>query len=281
MLALGYPQIEAAFVGAALVSTSVGITAEVLRKRGLLEKRASHVILAAAVIDDILGLIVLAAVSSSAHGHFHGTDVAVTATLASLFVIVLAKWGAPTARRAIPALEARLHASDAQFHVAIVMLFTLSVLALRTGVAAIVGAFLAGMSLSKNVGERSQTLVNGAAELLVPFFLVGVGLKLDLSVFRDPNTLWLAVTMVAVAVVAKLAGCGLAALRLGWRDAARVGAGMLPHGEVGMVVAQLGLATGVVSKNIYAVVVFTAVATTLVAPSLLSVAYRQSELPGV
>ena len=101
----GYPQVEAIFVGAALVATSVGITAQVLSARQQLHERASQIILAAAVIDDVMGLIVLAVVSNLARGDLKVADVALTAVLPVVFMIVLARWGSHTAKRAVPALE--------------------------------------------------------------------------------------------------------------------------------------------------------------------------------
>ena len=278
--AWGFGHIESIFVGAALVATSVGITAQVLSAKKKLHEVSSQIILAAAVIDDVLGLIVLAAVSSMARGQVKVLDIVLTATLPIIFMIVMAKWGSHTVSRAVPALQQRLRASEAQFHLAIVLLFGLSVMALYTGVAAIVGAFLAGMSLGESAGHRVHTLVHGTAELLVPFFLVGIGLHIDLSVFRDGATILLTLVILAAAVVSKLIGCGAGALRLGLRNALKVGFGMVPRGEVGMVVAQLGLAMGAISQRVYGIVVFTALATTVVAPPLLALAYRQNPPSG-
>ena len=111
-------------------------------------------------------------------------------------------------------------------------------------------------------------------ELLVPFFLVGIGLHFDLAVFTNPSVLALALVVFVAAVVSKFVGCGLGALPLGWSDAMRVGVGMVPRGEVGMVVAQIGLGFGVIAPSIYSVVVFMSVATTIVAPPLLRIAFR-------
>lgn len=276
----GYPQIESIFVGAALVATSVGITAQVLSSKGKLHERSSRIILAAAVIDDVLGLIVLAVVSNVARGQFRAADITLTAVLPIVFMIVMAKWGSRTVGHAMPALQARLRASEAQFHLSVVLLFALSVLALYTGVAAIVGAFLAGMSLGESVSKRVHTLVHGTTELLVPFFLVGIGLQIDVAVFRNPATVLLTAIVLLAAVVSKLIGCGAGAWRLGLRDATKIGFGMVPRGEVGMVVAQLGLGIGAISQTVYGVVVFTALATTLIAPPLLAFAYRGTSVTG-
>ena len=145
--------------------------------------------------------------------------------------------------------------------------------------AAIVGAFLAGMALADGVGQRVRDLAHGTTELLVPFFLAGIGLHVDLSAFRSPSMITLAAVILLAALVSKFIGCGLGAWPLGRADAIRIGVGMVPRGEVGMVVAQIGLAMGVIARDIYGVVVFMAVATTIVAPPLLKLAYRGAEHP--
>ena len=273
MLVWGYPQVESIFVGAAMVATSVGITAQVLAAKGLLHLASSKIILGAAVIDDILGLIVLALVSSMARGSINFVEIGITAVLAIGFTILMATWGTRAANRFFGAAGDRLRAGEGQFNLALVLLFGLSVLAIYAGVAAIIGAFLAGMALAESVNHRVHDLAHGITELLVPFFLAGIGLHMDLTVFSDTRTLVLAIVILIAAVLSKLVGCGLGAYKLGRVDMFRIGVGMVPRGEVGMVVAQLGLAMGVIEKPVYAVVVFMAVATTIVAPPLLKIAF--------
>ena len=166
-----------------MVATSVGITAQVLAARGLLDMRASRIILAAAVIDDVLGLIVLALVSGMAKGAVNYLDIALTAALALGFTAFVAQFGTRTVRRIMPRMRARLRIAEGEFALAMTLLFALSLLAVYAGVAAIVGAFLAGMALSETAERRVTDLTNGVAELLVPFFLVGIGLHFDLSAF--------------------------------------------------------------------------------------------------
>ena len=270
----GEPRLESIFTGAAMVATSVGITAQVLAARGLLATRAARVILAAAVVDDVLGLIVLAMVSGMAKGAVNYLDIALTAALAIGFTAFIAKFGSRTARRVIPRVRSRMRLAEAEFALAMTLLFALSVLAVYAGVAAIVGAFLAGMALSETSEGRVADLTNGVAELLVPFFLVGIGLHFDVSAFASSGTLALAGAVLLAAVVSKFVACGLAAMRMGRADAIRVGAGMVPRGEVGMVVAQIGLNMGVMKESIYAIIVFMSVTTTLIAPPLLKLAFR-------
>jgi Kef-type K+ transport system membrane component KefB len=270
----GAPTVESIFVGAAMIATSVGITARILSEKGLLHHSASQVILAAAVFDDVLGLVVLAVVSSLARGSINFIELSLTAVAAIAFTLVVAKWGTRVVGRVVPHLQRQLRAGEVEFNLAMVALFGLALLATYAGVAAIIGAFLAGMALSESLQERIRDLVQGVSELLIPFFLVGIGLQMNLSVFSDRGTLLLTGVIVFAAVISKLIGCGLGAVRMGWSNALRVGTGMVPRGEVGMVVAQIGYGLGVIPARIYGVVVFMAVATTLIAPPMLSRAYR-------
>jgi Kef-type K+ transport system membrane component KefB len=276
--AWGSAPMEAAFVATALAATSVGITASALSARGLLHHAASKVILAAAVIDDVLGLIVLAVVSGMARGRINVLEVALVAGLAATFTLVVAKWGAVTADRILPHFRSRARAEEAEFHIALVLLFALSALALYAGVAAIVGAFLAGLALSETADSRVRDLTRGVSELLVPFFLVGIGLRLDLSLFRSKSVIGLAVLILVMVIVTKLVGCGLGALSLGWSNALKIGLGMVPRGEVTMVIAQMGLSLMVIRPEMYGIVVFMAVASALLTPLLLKIAFRAPAL---
>lgn len=269
----GSRTIEAVFVGTALVATSVGITAQVLAARGLLKEKASQMILAAAVVDDVLGLLVLAAVSGSAAGEFDWRKLLLTSGLAVGFVLAALFWGAPMMKRVGPVLDRKMRAAESQLTVAMVALFALSVLAEFAGVAAIVGAFLAGMILAESASEKIRDVAHGTTELLVPFFLVSIGLQVDLHAFSDPRLVWVTVALTVAAVVSKIAGCGLAALPMGKKDAWRIGVGMVPRGEVGMIVAQMGLAAGALGRPAFAAVVMMAAATTMVAPPLIKMAF--------
>lgn len=271
----GETRIESIFVGAALVATSVGITAQVLAAKGLLQERASKIILGAAIIDDILGLLVLALVSSVAKGSVNVLELGLTAFFAIGFTLVVLKWGTAAMGRILPRLNQQLRAGEAQFGAAVVLMFGLSVLSVYAGVAAIIGAFFAGMMLADSVEHRVHDLTQGVTEFLVPFFLAGIGLHFNVNSFSSWRTVWLTGLIVLVAVLSKLMACGFASLPLGRRTALRVGVGMIPRGEVGMVVAQIGLSLGVIAQNIYDTVVFMAIATTLIAPPLLNYAFKE------
>ena len=273
----GELQLESIFTGAAMVATSVGITAQVLASRGLLGYRAARVILAAAVVDDVLGLIVLALVSGLAKGVVNYLELGLSAALAFAFVLLIARFGTPTLRRVMPHMESRMRMSEAGFALAMTLLFALSLLAVYAGVAAIIGAFLAGMALSETAEGRVSNLTVGVSELLTPFFLAGIGLNFDLSPFGSGFTLLLAAVILLAAVVSKFVACGLGAMAMGRRDAVRVGVGMIPRGEVGMVVAQIGLNMGVLSASVYGIIVLMSVGTTLIAPPLLKLAFGAPE----
>ena len=268
----GAPTVEGVFIGAAMVATSVGITARVLAAKGLLQTRVSQIILGAAVIDDILGLMVLSVVSSLAEGGLHVGEVATTAVLSVVFTAVMLAVGPPVATRALPAAR-KLRIGNPYVIVALAVCLGLSWLATKLNVAPIIGAFLAGMALSEAGDEDLHHEVGSVMEFLLPFFLAGIGMQLDLSVFGDRGVVLLAAAITALAVVTKFVGCGAASASLGMRSAAQIGMGMVPRGEVGIIVAQIGLGLGVLSPAIYGVVVAMAVATTLVAPPLLTLMF--------
>ncbi len=273
----GVSNIEALFVGTAMVATSVGITARTLASLGQLGSQSARIILGAAVIDDVLGLLVLAAVSSAAQGTVDVGALSLSALLALAFIAFMALLAAPALTRAAPH-ALRLRVGNAEFALAISLCLGVAAAAVKIGVAAIIGAFLAGMALAEAAEKRHDlhAQVKGATELLVPFFLVNIGLQLDLSVFADRRTLLLAAALIAVAVITKLIGCGLGALRLGRRGALQVGVGMIPRGEVGIVVAQIGLAMGVIDNRLFGAVLVMACATTIIAPPLLRPLYART-----
>jgi Kef-type K+ transport system membrane component KefB len=122
--------------------------------------------------------------------------------------------------------------------------------------------------------QRVRDLAHGVTELLVPFFLAGIGMRLDVRAFNSWPVVWLSLAILAAAVASKMLGCGLGAWALPKAERLKVGAGMVPRGEVGMVVAKIGFSLGVITAAIYGVVVLMAVATTVAAPPLLNLAFR-------
>lgn len=274
MKAWGSTSVESLFVGTALVATSVGITARVLSAMGLLDAPTARIILGAAVIDDILGLLVLAIVSSMAAGAVNYVEILTTAALAIGFTVFVTLVAAPVVTRVAPKADL-LRSEHAMFILGLILCLGLSVAAAFIGVAAIIGSFLAGMALAEASEDHPimHRQISGVTEFLVPFFLVNIGMQLTLEVFRSPSVIVLCVLVTLVAVATKLFGCGLGAINLGAKRAAQVGMGMVPRGEVGIIVAQIGLSLAVIGPELYGVVLFMAVATTLIAPPFLKILY--------
>jgi len=269
MRAWGRPNIEAIFVGAAMVATSVGITARVLGQMGLLSAESSRIILGAAVIDDVLGLLILAVVSSLAKGDVNYTQIGMTAALAIGFTLIIALVGARAVNRIRPKIE-KLKVGQAHLVFGLSLCLGLAMAASIIGVAAIIGAFLAGMALSESAeGTDMPHQAEAVTEFLLPFFLANIGMKLKLDVFLTAEVILLAAMVTLLAVLSKFIGCGLGAISLGRKKAMQIGMGMVPRGEVGIVVAQIGLGLHAVSDAAYGVVLFMAVATTLIAPPFI------------
>lgn len=270
----GKSQLESFFLGTALTATSVGITAQVLAAKGLLHRTASRIILAAAIIDDILALLLLGVVASMAKGRLDILQLSLTTAMAVLFVVLIVRWGQKTVSHVVGKLEGNLRVGEAQFALAMILMFALAALAVKVGVAAIIGAFLAGMALADAVPKRVHDLAHGVTELLVPFFLVDIGLHFQIGVFQDWMSWKLALLVVPIAVLSKMFGCGLGAMGHGRAIAIRVGIGMIPRGEFCMVVAQIGLALGAITAQTFAVIVFMAIVAAMLAPPLLKLAFR-------
>ncbi|HTE90284.1 MAG TPA: cation:proton antiporter [Terriglobales bacterium] len=260
---------EAVFVGAAMVATSVGITARVLSDLRVLATRTAKIIMGAAVFDDILGMVLLAVVAGLASGNglgwLHlGVLTAEAATFA-LFMIFIAP---RIVRRMQPRVE-HLSTQNASLVVALALCLFLSWLAAKIGMAAIIGAFFAGLMFADYAPEWNLIpRVGGITEFLAPYFFFTIGSRLNPQLFTN-KVLDAAIIVSLLAIVSKVAGCGLPLLREGRATVLRVGFGMMPRGEVALIVALVGLQSQIVTPTIYAIVVFMTGITTLLAPPIL------------
>ncbi|MGH9819891.1 MAG: cation:proton antiporter, partial [Pyrinomonadaceae bacterium] len=255
-----------------------GITARVLGGMGLLDTQTARVILGAAVIDDILGLIILSLVSAVSQGSVSYIGLAKTAGAAILFTVFVALVGSKIITKLAPSIE-KLRLDKPFFNLGLILCLGLSVASIYVGVAAIIGAFLAGMALAESTEDnhKMHKLTSGATEFLVPFFLVNIGMQLNLDVFRETSVIMLAVVMTLVAVVTKFVGCGIGAWGMSRREMAQIGMGMVPRGEVGIVIAQIGLGLGVIEQSFFGAVLFMAVATTLIAPPFIKILFAEDK----
>ena len=273
------------FLGAILTATSVGITARVLKDLGKLSLRESRIILGAAVIDDIVGLVILAVVSgvivaADAGGASLSTlGVAWIIGKALLFLVgalLVGQWLSPRLFH----LASKLSGDHLLLTTSLVFLFGLSFLANKIGLATIVGAFAAGLVLDelhyaelKQREQRSlEELLRPLAGFLVPIFFVHMGYKVDLAHFARPEILGLAAALTAAAIIGKQL-CSLGVLERGL-DRLSVGFGMIPRGEVGLIFASIGMGLVVAGEQIvgeatYGAVVIMVILTTLMTPPLL------------
>jgi Kef-type K+ transport system membrane component KefB len=274
MMLRHHPAHEATFIAAAMVATSVGITARVLDDLGVMQTRAAKIILGAAVFDDILGMVLLAVLISMVSSEsIAWIQLTVLLVEAVGFALVMIFFAPRVIQRMRPGLE-RMETHNAPLILALAICLGLSVVAEKIGMAAIIGAFFAGLAFAEYAPEWNLVpRVSAINEFLAPFFFFIMGAKLNLGVFTRYVVLS-AVVVSLLAIVSKLLGCGLPVLKDGWDTAAKVGVGMTPRGEVGLIVALIGLQMKMISEAAYGIVIFMTAATTLFAPITLRYLYR-------
>lgn len=283
------PRLVHIFIGATLCATSVGITARVFKDLGKLATRPARIILGAAVIDDVLGLIILAVVAGAIKATASGVALSVTAVgiiagkaLAFLIgSIVVGHFVVPRLLRG----AGRLKSEGVLLTLAVAFCLFLSWVSAKVGLAPIVGAFAAGLVLdevhykpahARNERELEE-LLQPVSLVLVPIFFVLMGMKVDLRLFARVDLLGFAVTLTLAAIVGKQV-CSLGVLERGTNRLA-IGLGMIPRGEVGLIFAgigatlmlpnALGVSTPVINSSTFGAVVIMVIVTTLVTPPLL------------
>ncbi len=275
-LAPSYLSPEALFVGAALTATSVGVTARVLADAGRLDTPEGITILGAAVFDDVIGILVLAIVVAIAGGGaMSAVEVGLIGGKALGAYIILTAILVLAAHR-IAMLLGAFRSNGAALGLAIALALISAFIAQSVGLAMIVGAFSAGIALSRSRLQASLARdAAGLYQVIVPAFFVVIGMLVNIPALIA--VLGFGMVLSGLAIVGKVVGCGLPALALGFRPigALRVGVGMIPRGEVALIIAGIGLATGAVDHAVFSVVVFMTFATTVLAPPLLLPAFRR------
>ena len=267
-VAFGENTMTAIVIGAALTATSVGITARVLSDLGRLQEPESQIVLGAAVIDDVIGLVILAVVS----GMLSGDDVTVGSVawitvLAFGFIGVVLVLGRITVPYVFGWLE-RVGRPTSLAIMGLAFAFGTAVLADNAGSALIIGAFSAGLVLAPT--RFAHPVEEGVARLghfFVPIFFVSVGAAVDVRTFADPQVLLLGASLILVAVAGKFA----AGYAPWWMKVKKsvVGVGLVPRGEVGLIFAQTGLKAGVLAAGAYSALTLMVLVTTFIAPPLL------------
>jgi Kef-type K+ transport system membrane component KefB len=273
-----------AFIGAALTATSVGITARVLKDLGHAQSPEARIILGAAVIDDVLGLVVLAAVAAVIAAADSGATLSYGALVLVLGKGLLFLFGALSLGIVFSprmfSFASRLRGSGVLLATALAFCFTLAWLSSAIGLAPIVGAYAAGLILEdlhyRDFADKEERqledLIRPISSFLVPVFFVLMGMRVDMSTFMKPEILGLAAALTLAAVVGKQA-CALGALG-GKLDRLSIGIGMIPRGEVGLIFASIGLTLVVRGEHIidsgtYSAVVIMVMLTTLITPPAL------------
>jgi Kef-type K+ transport system membrane component KefB len=275
----GYDTRRALFVGVLLTATSVSISAQTLIELGALRTRVGVALLGAAVLDDVLVILVLSLFLAIATGAGGPLAILVTVARMALFLggaVIIGRWLIPVLARTV----ARWPISQPLVSLAIVVTLLLAWSAEYAGqVAAITGAFVAGVLFARTP-QRNQIdrgLQGLAYGFLVPLFFASIGLRTDARQI-DSGILVFTILICLVAIVSKVLGCGIGA-RLGGvnrREALQIGVGMISRGEVGLIVASVGIASGIIGQELFAVTVIMVLVTTLVTPLLLRLTFRSS-----
>lgn len=273
--ALGLTGIPALVAASALTATSIGISARVLGDLGRLETPEGRVVLGAAVLDDIIGLVILSIVAGVVGGVSVTTmAVARTAGVAIGFVVLALALGGVLAPPLFRMIE-RLQTGGTLGPVALAFAFLLAWLAHRAGSAMIIGAFAAGLVLHPTPQrQRIEKAVTGLGHFFVPIFFATVGAAVDLRALASPMALALGAVLVIIGVVGKV----IAGFVPWWfpGDRLLIGVAMVPRGEVGLIFAQMGLASGAIGAEVFGALMMMVLVTTFVTPPLLGRVSRRS-----
>jgi len=272
---LGFSFVESLFITTAILATSVGISVKVLQDMGLIKHKVAYIVLGAAVLDDILALIVLAVVKGLAAKEFNVIEISLLVLESIAFVGFLTWWGPRVAKRTRKWVE-KLNIPEGPFVISVILCLGLAELADVIGLAAIIGAFMAGIVIDEMAGVFDlENKVKYVSEFFLPFFFVMMGAHLDPRTFLDPRLVMLVLVISAVAVVSKMLGAGLACWKEDWRTRIQTGVCMVPRGEVGIIVALIGLSLHSITQEIYTVVLGMSLLTTIATPPLIVVAFRK------
>jgi fructose-specific phosphotransferase system IIA component len=270
------------FLGILSTATSVGITARILSDHKRMDSPEGVTILAAAVFDDVLGIIMLAvvlgivAVITGGQGSLPVSGILGIAGKAFGIWLGFTALGLVFSKKIAAFLKFFKHSFDFSI-LALGLALILAGFFEKQGLAMIIGAYISGLSLSKtDIAAVIQERLRGLYEFFVPVFFAVMGMMVNVREVFSPRVLIFGALYTAAAILAKIAGCGGPALLLGFngRGALRIGMGMVPRGEVALIIAGIGLASGVLDNQLFAVTILMTLATTLAAPPLLSASLK-------
>jgi Kef-type K+ transport system membrane component KefB len=276
------PTIPAIFAGAALTATSIGITAKVLSEIGRLTSREGQIIIGAAVMDDVLGIIVLAVVASLARDGQVEVGNVIYLIVSSAVFLVGAIWLGRLLSPVFVGLVDGLQTRGKLLLASLIFAFILSYVAQIIHLEAILGSFAAGLILAETEKRKElEAQIKPISDMLVPIFFIVVGARTDVSVLNpfvpeNREGLLIASFLILVAIAGKVV-TGLAVFGQAGINRLAIGVGMIPRGEVGLVFAAVGTASGVLSKSLNAAIIAMVILTTFVAPPLLRVVFSQGD----
>lgn len=272
---IGYQIVESLFITTAILATSVGISIKVLQDLGLIKHKVAYIVLGAAVLDDILALIFLALVKGLARKEFHTVEFSLLIFESMAFVGFLTFWGPKLTRRTHKWIE-KLNIPEGPFVFSVILCLGLAKLADIIGLAAIIGAFMAGIVIDELAGVFAlENKVKYINEFLLPFFFVMMGAHLNPAAFMKPRMLFLVLWISLVAALSKIAGAWLACWKRTWRMRLQTGICMIPRGEVGIIVALIGLSLQTITDEIYTMVISMSLVTTIITPPLIHLVFRK------
>ncbi|MGI9565528.1 MAG: cation:proton antiporter [Nitrosopumilus sp.] len=281
----GFEALESMLIATALTATSIAISIQVLSEFGKIKTPEARLIIGAAVVDDILAIAVLSVVSSIAgsEGGLDSIDITeITITILKVLgffaimlivaVVVIPKVITPRLWKAKGSVEGIATAS----------FFGAAALAGSIGLSPIVGAFAVGMALSTTkVFEKIENYIGKIGLIFAPLFFAIIGAQVDLRAV-DLNVLMLSGIIIVVAIVTKLFGCGLPAMLFlkNKSQGMRVGIGMISRGEVGLIVAGVGVTEAILTSEVYSTIVIMVAVTTIITPIWLKMEYRKEQRQG-
>ncbi|UOY94223.1 cation:proton antiporter [Ectobacillus sp. JY-23] len=274
-IVLGMSNLEAIFLGLLLSATSVSISVQALKEMGKLQSREGSVILGAAVIDDVLVIVALAFVMSLAGGDVNLTMVILKKVLFFIVAIVVGWKVVPIILRKF----APLRVTESLISAGLIICFTFSYFAEYTGVAAIIGAYIAGVAISvtdykHEIFEKVETI---GYSIFVPVFFTSIGVTAEFSGIGEN---WLLIIGLSVlAIVTKLVGCAFGAKTAGfnWNSSFGIGAAMVSRGEVALIIAAIGLEANLLKQDMFAVVVAVVLVTTIVTPPMMKIFFNRDK----
>lgn len=276
---LFYSSTPSLYVAVAGVATSIGITARVLSEKGVLSTKLARTILGAAIIDDILGIALLALIASlTRSGKVSGAELAIVLGQVVAFLVLALVF----VRKLVSFHGSRAEPkSSGTFSFAVAVMLGLSALSEYFGLAAIIGSFFAGSIFAESRSSREIVKkTKPLATLLVPFFLVSVGLKVSPDALRNASLLLPVLTITVAAIVGKVLGGVLATRSEGKAFSWAVGIGIVPRGEVGLLIAGLGASDGILGGNEVSVIVAMSLLTTVFTPLALPYFLRKDGAAG-